>query len=457
MTTGRIYFLLLKEFYMFRINESTCTLTPAGVYPILKNDTFFGKRRKVTENTLVFLTMLSLRLNDRRDKAWAETDEEFQEISTELIIKILARDNYRSILSRLVELDIIEINPSYLANQFCKGYRIHPRFAHVELVARQIKYEQVKKRIELMNIYFAGKSLRSYPYLIPQYHNLQKIHIDYERATAWIEAHRDLLDQNNERIIGNADSYHQQALKIHRGFSHKMSVSDTNYRLHSSMTGFPKKLRTFLNVIDEGTDEVLNRKVTIDGCNTQPVMICLRMESEGLAPDADFREWCLEGTIYQHISSELGETKNWVKTRFMDTILFTCGNGSYTQGMKNPTGENIHKQKFSRYFKKRFPRVYYWLLQTKKQLNDSENNGVSTKKRNAGGSALSLIIQRMESHLWIHTLLAELPDDLLYVTLHDAVMLFSPTDEQIKFVEKKIKEVGFRLYGVDIPLKTEVV
>ena len=61
----------------------------------------------------------------------------------------------------------------------------------------------------------------------------------------------------------------------------------------------------------------------------------------------------------------------------------------------------------------------------------------------------------MESELWIHRLLKELPSDLIYVTIHDSVMLFNPTNEQVKFVEDKIKEIGRELYKIEIPLSTE--
>ncbi len=61
----------------------------------------------------------------------------------------------------------------------------------------------------------------------------------------------------------------------------------------------------------------------------------------------------------------------------------------------------------------------------------------------------------MESELWIHRLLKELPSDLIYVTIHDSVMLFNPTNEQVKFVEDKVKEIGRELYNIEIPLSTE--
>lgn len=442
---------------MFKVNNISATITPEGIYPILKNDAYFGKHRKITENTLLFLTILTLRLNDKKDKFLNERSDGFQEISTTLIIKLLSRDNYLTILNRLTELKIIAIDPKYLVNQLCKSYRITDKFALDKLVARKIKYPYVKKRLDIMNDYFSKKCLEKYPYLTNQYQNLQKIHIEYNEVMNWIEINKDVFNLDDvENAIGRTANYRMQAFKVSQGYIRKISVSDTNHRLHSSMTGFPKMLRPFLGIMNEHTNEILYDKVIIDGCNTQPLLVCLRMESVGVIPDKDFKDWCLDGTIYYHICNELKENKSWVKTRFMDTLLFTLSNGSYALGMKNPKGSNLDKQKFTRYFKKRFPIVYNWLLKTKKELKDAASAIVTKKKsHNMGGRELALIIQRMEADMWIHALLPELPNDLIYVTIHDAVMLFSPTEVQVKAVELKIKEIGFRMYGIEIPLKTE--
>jgi hypothetical protein len=61
----------------------------------------------------------------------------------------------------------------------------------------------------------------------------------------------------------------------------------------------------------------------------------------------------------------------------------------------------------------------------------------------------------MEAELWIHRLLKEIPEDVIHITIHDSVMIFDPTREQVEFVAKKVKEIGRELYNIDIPLKIE--
>lgn len=453
------YFLRIS---MLSINGSATTLTPEGIYPLLKSDEFFEQRGdKIIENVLVFLTILSLRLADRKDKGWSDEDGDYQEISTSLIIKVLARDNYKVILQRLEELNIIQVNRSYSTGQYCKGYRLSARYANRKLIARHIEYASVRNKIDALHEHFASKSLAKYPYLRQHYSNLQKIHIDYEGAMNWIEQNKDAVDAYGEKIIGNVENYKRQVLKIHHGFTRRMSVSESNHRMHSVMTSFPKHLRPFLGILDDEAEDIRFDKIVLDGCNTQPLLCCLKMQEEGTAPDTEFFDRCLDGTIYNLIASELGETKKFVKTRFMDTLLFTRGNGEFTLTMKNPNELNKDKQKFTRYFKQRFPKIFYWLLKEKRRLKESSTTDLTMNKnkRNAGGRSLSLVIQKMESDMWIHQLLKEkeFQNDLMYCTIHDAVMLFAPTDEQVKQIECKIKEVGLKMYGVDIPIKAEAV
>ncbi|MGA2297013.1 MAG: hypothetical protein ABSG15_05640 [FCB group bacterium] len=124
----------------------------------------------------------------------------------------------------------------------------------------------------------------------------------------------------------------------------------------------------------------------------------------------------------------------------MNAILFTPRNSEKIQNFKHPTGENISKQKLSLYFKNRFPQVYNWLLNKKGVLKSSDE--LTKNKANRGGSLLAYDIQQMEAELWIHRLLNKIPEEMIYITIHDSVMIFNPTIEQVKFVVDKVKEIG---------------
>jgi hypothetical protein len=102
---------------------------------------------------------------------------------------------------------------------------------------------------------------------------------------------------------------------------------------------------------------------------------------------------------------------------------------------------------------KRFPKFFNSLLTEKKKLEQKET--YSTNWLNAGGSELAKRIQKMESEIWIHTLLKELPDNLFYATIHDSIMIFDPTIDDVIRTRNKILKVGYRLHGIQLPLKLE--
>lgn len=444
---------------MFQVNNKISTLTPEGIYPLIKNDAFFASRNpKIIENTLLFCTLLYLHYFYYKDKNGENKNDEenpFQGISSDLLIKILSRDNYKDILQRLEHLQIIEINNSYLAGYLPKSYRLNDKFTKQKPIVRKLRYASIEKKFEkyIKSNQTENFKTKDCPYLMKQKENLKLIHIDTDSALNWIEENKGNVDFSGEKIIKGEDRYIKQVYSINNGFGCRISVSDSNNRVHSSMTSFPKKLRRFLFLMDEKTGEMKYDKVIIDGNNTQPLLICIKMKQEGFEPDKDFFKYCLEGTLYQQLAEELCESRNWVKNYMMEAILFTYGNCRKVQRLKNPIGNDIDKQKIARYFKSRFPAVYYWLLNKKETLRASK---LKTKNYlNKGGSLLAYEIQRMEAELWIHKLLPEIPEDIIYATIHDSIMLFAPQSEQIELVKQLIIETGRNLYGIDIPIKIE--
>lgn len=442
---------------MLKINDNYATITPEGILPLLKKDEFFkSKRANVIENVLVFCTVLYLHYYYFKEKNGENKNDKmnpFQRIGIDLVIKILARDYYKEILQRLVEIGIIEINNSYLAGKFTKSYRINDRFVIQKPKVRKIKSKAVIAKFENLNQYFLSRYDNYYDYLKPQAENMKLIQIDLDSAIDWIEANKTKIDENKEPLIKDVQHYYRQIYKISSGFNRKLSVSPTNNRVHSSFTSFPKKLRQFLNVVEKETGMILFKKCIIDGRNSQPYFICMKMKQEGIEPDKDFLEFTLNGTLYDMIAAELGESRKWVKEFILRAILFTPSNSKKAQILRNPRGANISKQKIALYFKKRFPQVYNWLLGKKTMLN---NSNIETKNpNNRGGSLLAIEIQKMESEIWIHRLLKEIPSDYIYVTIHDSLMLFNPSIEQVNYIEEKVKEISCELYNIELPLSRE--
>lgn len=441
---------------MFEVNNVRATLTPEGVLIALQNDTYFSsKNRKIIENTLVYITILTLHTYYLK-KTWENDRSEqnpFQCISSDLLIRIMTRDMYNEILERLIALGIVEVDNSYLVAQFTKSYRLTEHYYNQPFVARRIQYSTVLAKTNKLREYVINRKLEKYPYLIQQFRNLHLVHINEIEATKFIEANKDQVDEFGDAVIQDADNYLMQIQRVHYVAMCNFAVSESNDRLHSLITSFPRKLRPFLGLVVESTGEIITRKCSIDGSNTQPLLLALTMESENLTPDADFKRFCMNGTLYSVMANELQESRQWVKDYMMIAILYTPSNSEYTHSRKNLNEVNSAKKKISLYFKKRFPLVYNYLKNKKEELKQSDI--VSKNIHNKGGSLLACEIQALEAKFWIHTLLAEIPNDIIYVTIHDSIVLFNPTESQIGTVVGIIKEQSQRMFGFVIPLKIE--
>lgn len=432
---------------MFKINNCISTLTPEGILPILLSEEMFSKSIVRLENTLLFLTVLFLRIFDFKKNQIA-TD--YIHINSDLLIHILGRDYYKSVIKKLIELDIIECNNSYYTGVSPKSYRLKDVFINQKPVARRITKTKVKNKFPKIENYFGRKIQNNNDkcYLAKQIENLKYIHIDSEGA---LNKTYELNLSNEQRV-----SYIQRINKIAYGFTKQISISDTNGRLFTAFTNLPKDLRPYLYVQDENTGEMIFNKVEIDGKNTQPVLLCIKMINEGIEPDKDFYELCFNGKLYDQMAIELNRERTWVKERIMDTILYTNQNSITTHKMVNPNEKKKQQKEFSIYFMNRFPVVFNWLLNKKKDLAKN-GDGKTINRFNRGGSLLAIEIQKMESDLWIQNLLKEIPDGIIHFTIHDSIVIFNPDDEVVSFIENKFKDISKRLYGVEMPIRTRAL
>jgi hypothetical protein len=307
--------------------QKQITFTPEGVLPLLKTIEPFSHSNVKLENALLFISNLYLRSyynvkkseNDYENASYEDFNE-FMPIHSDHIITILGRDYYKNILNQLIEQNIIECNDSYLSNYSSKRYRISSEFFEQKPIARQIESNRVKKKLQRIREYSEHK-IKNLPYLQHQLENLSYIHIDKSKADDWI--------RNNipETEGFKAKWYYHIVNTIEYGFTNHLMVSQNNRRLFTPFVILPKELRKFLYLIDEETGNIIDRKIEIDGTNTQPILLCIKMEQEGHIIDSDFKELCLNGHIYDYIAENLNETRSWVKERFMDTLLYTRSSG----------------------------------------------------------------------------------------------------------------------------------
>lgn len=442
---------------MYTRNEINASLTPEIILELLEKDKDFSDNLLLKEKALLFCTLLYNRWWEIRK----EQSNVFQKISTNLLITLLTRDNYKLIINKLEALGIIEIEKSYIPGHCPKGYRLKNEILKSKPIARRILLTETKTRLKKLGTYFLNKVFKYYPYLQTQFENLKLIHIDSDEALEWID--------NNEKLKEEQKLHYFTKVKsISNGVSPYISVALTNDRIFTTLTNLPSGLRPFLYIND---DKIGRRylKVQIDGSNTQPALLCVKMKFERISPEKDFWDFSMNGNLYLKLGEEILQenieeeikskiNRDWAKMRILDTILYSKDNGMYLHKMENCTGLLKEKKIFSIFFMKRFPIVWNYLLSKKNGYSKIAPRYIKGKsKKNFGGSQLAIDIQKMESYLWIHRLLPEIPQHFIYMTIHDSVILFNPSQRQIDFIEKKFKELSLEIYGVALPIHTEEI
>lgn len=513
--------IMRKQIKLYCVNDALATLTPNGILPILENDQYFAQSPIQLEKALIFLTILNLRalnlIKEQDEELWCP-------LHSELIKKILVSNSASEIIGKLKELEIIEVNDHYYNGLFTKKYKITDKFVLNESKARRLKEYNAIQKIFNIEAYFLNKYKNK---IIKQILlNMRCIFIEKDAAIArtneiFSNAINDLIKKESiklsnslknklsydfslaliseliieikkntpieisnrateglESIQNKMKSYLNKIHTIEFNYCLSASISESNGRLFNCFVNLPKELRPFLYIKDKKTKKEIYHKIEFDGKNTQPCLLCVKMVVENAKLDADFAKACFEGNIYDLIAFELqnklfdekgiildkDEARKWVKTRFMDTLLFTSNNGEYATRLEEP--EYKHKQMtiFIEYFRDRFPNVYYWLKKTKKQLAKDakqkykdEGDFEKAKERNLGGSELALIIQRMESDLWIQGLLKAViekyGEKFIYYTIHDSIVVFNPNGDIENFIRSKFIELSLEMFGVELPLK----
>lgn len=443
---------------MFYENTNFAAIIPESVLDILKNDIMF-KNEKILENALLFITHLKL-----QNHIYKDTEDRNPAIGyhSDLLRAIFSSDYYIKSVDRLIYLGIVEKSGKYSPGAKSYQFKLADKYFFNQPIIYPYKYKGViKKIINIRTKFYKNRYFRFKPYLHQQYDNLQCLFIDKEQAdnwihvqeSVWVEENAKLPDNKKKNILLRTNYYLDSVNKIHHCFVQNASVSISNSRLNTALTAFPKSLRKFLYIQDVSSGMRLNKKIEIDGSNTQPMLLCLYLEFMNYEIEPEVKQLCLSGVLYDTIAHDMKETRSWVKERMMDTLLFTRTNGGYTNRYKNPDEFHQEIRKFSNFCHKRFPKFFNSLLTEKKKLEQKDT--YSTNWLNAGGSELAKRIQKMESEIWIHTLLKELPDNLFYATIHDSIMIFDPTIDDVIRTRNKILKVGYRLHGIQLPLKLE--
>ena len=200
---------------MFKINNQCATLTPEGVLPVLLSSSSFKLITKL-ESTLLFITLVYLKMHYKSSNL---DENQYQPISSNILMNILTTKTYKKIIIELVSLGIIESDRNYIRSESSIGYRLTDKYVSQNAIARTIRTKTVQIKFHRLQEYYFNNLVLNFPYLKQQIQNFKYIFIDKKNADKRIE--KNILD-NEER-----KRYYKLSVdKIFHNFSNILVVSE---------------------------------------------------------------------------------------------------------------------------------------------------------------------------------------------------------------------------------------
>lgn len=446
-------------------------------------DALFLNKAKADRARAVLQLLFFIRQRMKENKNFApgvDRASRYCTVQAETLKKIAGKD-YRKIIVRMIEADILEIKKNeetgkekFFPKKLTKLYRIHPKLKAKGPNGKYHRLEFITTAVVIGAIrrYYHEKWQRHLECLKYKDRTYTDIALYSQRFSINIE----LLEQD---INENPKIDHDQLLaKAHR-FNDKSQqychVDDYGLRLHTPLANLPKMLRNYLSLTDV-KDQSL---VIADVKNSQPYFLSLifyKPELINLIPEflpikhliescidksniRSFHVDCLDGTLYKKCFVLLGngkeapyefteEKKKVIKTKLFQHVFY--GNkGNYH------TNEEIRKERnqVETRFRMLYPAVHKILMVLKGRKKDEfpflheyyQNHNKSTKMY----TLPSCMAQRLESKILLRVIAAIMfKIGKPVFTIHDAFIIEECHLEALKQVfEQTFNE---RL-GVDPP------
>ncbi len=417
------------------------TFTHKDVLPIIK-----GKFQdaKYFERCLVLIDQIGcIQHYKPKDNAWVQ-------ISMRKLQKLLGSEYAKIIVDALKELGILEVleneievedglfvkRESYSTGNYSKSYKLNDKY-YVHPSTNNLKVRKITNNRFLTTLrnYYLQKKYNQLLYSEEGSHiysNLFNVGIDVEAAIDFIITNPEMKNLHNKK------SHHLLAAIYKIENEQIYSSRSKNGRLVSTFTNLKSELRQFLFDKTDGEFDF----VEVDICNAQPLLVAIDLEEKfpEVLKQQDFlkfRDSCRQGLIYDNLSKLFDKSREDIKQRFMDTLLFTKDNKEYLLTKENLSQLEAEQQRFTKKFKDNFPTVWNKLLEIKSEI---------------GKRKFAINIQRLESTLMIDHVLVALKDIGTNFSIHDSIVC--RTADALR-VQNLITEKFMELYNSPVTLKVK--
>lgn len=397
-------------------------------------ENLFPDCRKQRDKYIYFLhKIFEERIFDKR-----YNKDSFIHLQSQILREIIGWRLFYVIRNNLLSRKVIEMDHSYLKNEYSKSYRLTDPYREVNHRKIKIEDEMILLRINKHKL----KSINNIPEGLQfefLFNNLNRISINQTEAIKFI----------NENYSGDLDIYNAYRLSIEyineKTFFFK--VDHTAGRVHTNITNLSKDLRCFLH--NEGKP-----LINIDICNSQPFLFNILIQDflKAKQPNTSFsfnnntlynnlpyvvqfpdvtmyESLTSEGKFYEFLMKKAGiksENRQEFKKSFFGKIFFCNTQDHYTY-------------KEAKLFRKLFPTVYSIITHYKKE---------DYRK-------LAINLQRAEADLMINKVCKRISierPEIFITTIHDSILT---TEENKSYICKVILSEFERNFNLKPSIKIE--
>lgn len=374
--------------------------------------------------------------------------EDFSNIHSRTLKKILGDRNYRSIINTLKQLELVEENPKYSAGKFSKSYRLTEKAHHKGLKKTPIYSNRFQEKLQNYSDELYA-SLRtndlfekllihtSNLFIVNQPHHLSVEVIKSAQEEAKFDESKNEYDLDADKVILKLSAHHsyfdaflelntvsdpQKLVESLIFFEPSISKYGRVYHLTSSI---PRKVRQSMRT---KKGEFL---FEVDMSSAQPSILFLewlrRSKADSKLRGATFDQetqlllkLVLQGGIYKYIQDHSTFCKSLKYQDLKWAILSTLN------AKKNPSEMNIE-------LKRLFPSFMNWIN--------------SFKVGEDGHKEISHIANNVEASIFVEVY-KRLPKDMFALIIHDSILTIEAHTEHIK---DALMKRTLELYGDVFP------
>ncbi len=349
-------------------------------------------------------------------------ENDFVPMSSKILHNII-NSRYKERIDELLDMGIIETDGKYFTGEKSKGYRFTQEYQRKKLKRVNITDSRIIYKVnKFRSIKIKKIVLLQHKYL---FHCLQQIKIEYDHAMQFVD--KNIVEDEKSSV------YKMMIEFIKDIDTHWYWSIDSNNRVHTNISNFPRKLRKFLR----WNNSVL---VEIDLANSQPFLFNLLIQDYTyLFPSyvttfsneiCFYKQITCEGKFYDYLMEEfcINEDKSEFKKRFFAKIFYSSEEFNHYYYYFD---DDINERER---FKFLFPNISEIISYYKR--NDYKN--------------LANKLQQIESEIMIGRIVAKLAEKKIFVlSIHDSILTSANNAEPVRDIIMQ----EFKKYNLQPTLK----